>query len=879
MESVTITGEVMNHPKTHLAAILIAATIFILSAGNAVAEDDPLQILDRVTVTGSNFALDLKSNDPERDDDFSVQFEGSDFLIDDPDYEGPPPIPQIPDGTNLVDCTSSVTDGLFCIDRKKVVNWSNIDDASSRSTYFDCTNSALGLDKKKSNPCTALARNAAKTIYLGGKKNGKSNVVGSIRAATPGEITATSCSDGDYFTDNGNSLCYSELADGRPLVQDLDVIDGDLADVFAGEEVLLVLEERKSLLQYSKLDPSVATVTDVIASGKNDWGLIGNEQLLNATLLPNGGEFYALAATTKGRVLAVNADINSSDTGFPVFDFKINRNLANGDPAGQCAPDNETFDVTVSEKTGRVYVTDGEYCLVHVLQPTAPSGGTFMLQIVTESPPLTLSTNDPGMGGLGTFPPLLVNVTPGIVVDLSLCDPACTPVTASNGDPGLTMREVDLGDSVETEMILFQITGYPDCRWNPIACALLLDPAFTGDANDAVLFLRSFFDPLNPGELPNVIVDFDPNHASDGPALQLLNLEPLLPAEIKALFPNGLEPLLMEREVRAMAQNDYFFDAFFGISPDGLFFERSYELEIDAEELLSDSGTGLGVPATLGCVLGLPEGSPLYATLPSRGTLDWDVMTKVSEKFKTITSNSPPATSTGDRRPYAASGSDNYETRFINSGCTNPARGADGGWSMVSYGLEVTPCTAMRNEDDNGWILEGVCNVGDPAPPFDPPMSATDPDADEAVLAKLLLKEYKDFRDALNELACVPNVIDDPDGAGPLMALAPIDSGTCSTIDDVWVNGLLKLLKGLEATLDPKDSQGNENLGAFAAKLAQLQSMVENYIPPDPLHQPDLANRRGELEARLLTIEHIYLDRFQPSITDDGFMGDGGWIH
>jgi hypothetical protein len=287
-------------------------------------------------------------------------------------------------------------------------------------------------------------------------------------------------------------------------------------------------------------------------------------------------------------------------------------------------------------------------------------------------------------------------------------------------------------------------------------------------------------------------------------------------------------------------------------------FEGTHELEINVQALLSGSGTG----NALGCFLGLPQNSPLYTDTSSLGTLNWDVVTSVSEDYTTYTSDPLPATSTGDRRPYAPAGQPNFETRLINSDCTNPPRGKKGSWSMVPYGLEITPCTAMRNEADTGWVLEGVCSTEEP--PF--------VEKDQAVLAKLLLKQYKDFRDALHELACIAN--EDIDGLG---ALAPIDSSTCGLLDEIWVNGLDKEVKGLQATLDPKTSQGNENFGAFESKLEQLLLTVQG-ITPDPL-RPDLANRKGDLEARLLTIEHIYQDRFLPSITDAGFGGDGGWVH
>jgi hypothetical protein len=827
----------MNVRIVRLAAIVAALTQIVLGYSNATAQPataDPEQVLDRVTATGRDFALDLRADDPDRLHDFSVLLEAG----------------ALPAETNLVDCTTSVTDGLFCIDGKSVVNWPDIEDASSASTVFSCENAALDLDEKKDDTCTALARNSQKVIFLGGKQNGKSNLVGVVRFATFDEQAAMQCQSGyDYFTDAGNGLCFAPLAEGRPLIQDMDVIEGDLALEFAGEEVLLVLEERKTLLKYSGIDPQNGpTVTAIIASGKSDWNLIGNEQLLNSALLPVGAVFFGLAATTSGRILAVNTE--GEPSAFGVFDFNDHRMEANGQAAQPCvASGDDDFDVTVSDKTGLIYASDRNYCLVHVLK-AQPNGSSFTLELAEEGvpgmmTPLTLSTND--AGGLGTFPPLLVAVTPGISVDLGQCGVECAPVTASNGQPGLLLRDVTLSAFSETSMTLFQVTGYPDCRWIPDVCAALF-PDYNAGEIDAVTFLKG----------KNVIVDVDPVGLPEGPAYQLLNLEVLLPAEIKALYPSGLPPLLMERENRGAAQNGYYFDAFFGSTPEGVNFVGAHELEINVQALLSGSGTG----NALGCFLGLPENSPLYTDGSSLGTLNWDVVASVSEDQTTYTSDPLSATSTGDRRPYAPSGQPNFETRLINFDCTNPPRSKKGTWSMVSYGLEVTPCTAMRNADDTGWILEGVCSVGEA--PF--------VEKDHAVLAKLLLKQYKDFRDALNELACVAN--EEIDGLG---ALAPIDSATCGSLDETWVNGLDKLIKGLEATLAPKTSQGAENFGAFESKLEQLLLTVQG-IPPDP-SRPDFANRKGDLEARLLTIGHVYEDRFLPSITEAGFGGDGDWVH
>jgi hypothetical protein len=360
---------------------------------------------------------------------------------------------------------------------------------------------------------------------------------------------------------------------------------------------------------------------------------------------------------------------------------------------------------------------------------------------------------------------------------------------------------------------------------------------------------------MNPGEAPNVIVDLD-SALADNPATQLLNMTPLMPSEITDLFPEGLPPLLMENTTRAVADNGYFFDLFFVITDDGVVFERTFEQLIDVQALIGDTGRN-----ALGCYLGLPDLSPLYTDPGSSmlGTLNWDIVTSVSENYPFITSDA----GTENRRPYTQAGQPNFETRIINSNCTNPARTRKGSYSAISYGLELTPCTAMRNEDGDDWILEGMCGIDDA--PFQPA-----PLTDSAVIAKNLLKLYKDWRDTLNELACTFDPAIDG-GTG-----APIGSTTCSSLNQQWDNGLDKLIKGLEATLTPKTSQGNENLGAFNSRLSQLLTAIQA-LSSSPA-RPDLANRKGLLEAQLLTLQHITDERLGPSITADGF-GDTGWVH
>ncbi|MGL6222905.1 MAG: hypothetical protein ACRC6L_04905, partial [Steroidobacteraceae bacterium] len=67
-----------------------------------------------------------------------------------------------------------------------------------------------------------------------------------------------------------------------------------------------------------------------------------------------------------------------------------------------------------------------------------------------------------------------------------------------------------------------------------------------------------------------------------------------------------------------------------------------------------------------------------------------------------------------------------------------------------------------------------------------------------------------------------------------------------------------KLVKCINAAVDPKQSQLDQNCGAFDAQFPAYRSYVAGLVPTGA----DPANRAGELTSRLDVINHVFYDHF-----------------
>jgi hypothetical protein len=226
-----------------------------------------------------------------------------------------------------------------------------------------------------------------------------------------------------------------------------------------------------------------------------------------------------------------------------------------------------------------------------------------------------------------------------------------------------------------------------------------------------------------------------------------------------------------------------------------------------------------GVFSTEYDVPALENSASSLGCLPDQSNLlAWDIATDVSEVY----------VSTGGR----------YVDMLINTGCGS-LKGTGVRVSLLPYNLEITPDT------------------------YGPTLLSTAPvltSGNDAVFARLLQRLYDELGYAQRELAC-KQVDPVPSGGA-----APLSANLCSTLSSIWLNGKLKLDDCVLAGFQPKQSAGDQNCQAFVSQVTNFGARVPTTTP---LH--DVANRVGELRARISTLLHVYQVRYLPSIPANGF--------
>lgn len=618
--------------------LLIAACLFLGSTAWGQGTVETVQTLDRVDVNSRTNVLEMEFSDPNRLSDFiDTGVNGTDFRA----------------------CKLTALDGLYCLDGKVVKRWpTTFDDPMVSSddpeTIIDCEDNALALDTRKDDTCTALTVDLSGTIWLAGKnKKGPTFVLNRIVKQQPG-----GCASGVELTPpeaNGEVFCSEVVDSDKPLLVDLNAVDGDVAEAFPlAVDVggVLYLEERKTAV-FQRGDLSDAIT---IASGRKGWGLAGNEQLQSIALWqsPDGTDNRILVTTDRGRVLsvAVNADqsIGSPDEVFDVVAGRTARDPMRDPMAMQCDfVSDSRYSVRTSSKSGLVYITDRQYCEVMALEFGFDETTETYDELLTNAQEtyfdtggipdgtkdITLSTAD----GSDTFPPEGPTVAPGIGIDLNTCAGFCALVFGDDGAAAASLENVTLLDpNGPSGLTLFQIKNIPDCRYVPGVCETLLG---TTDLSNVVIPLDSG-DPLNP-------------------AAQRLNITPLLPTEITDLFEDvvfdgepGLPDLIMSRLTRGQQANGFTFEAFFGRTEDGVVFRNTFDGEFDVFALAG---------ASLGCEATHP------AETPAENILLWDTVTTVSER-------------------HIGPNGERVDT-LINSDCGS-SKTSDIRWSLKPYNTEST---------------------------------------------------------------------------------------------------------------------------------------------------------------------------------------------
>ena len=780
-----------------------------LMIGTAGAQVSPLQTLDRVGVSATN----------QLSDDAAFLDMKFDEVVRPPDFEALPIT-----GTDFKSCKLTGGKGLFCLDERLIKRWSNPLDPATEKTLIDTADTKLDLDLRKET-ATALTVALDGTIWFAGKtKKGPTFVLYKARKKPAGDDCPTADGyfqlDGTDNTDDGD-YCAKLIDSDKPLVLDLNSVDGDVAANFPLGAGVSYVEDRKSLV-FQPADESSRTV---VASGNKALNFVGGEkELLSVALWQSvdGSENQLIMTTDKGRMLAIEVFPDGSfGPTVEAFDIVAERsNRSGSDPvASQCDFESAPFfSVSASSKTERVYVNDMLFCEVLALERDTAVTTHFALKNVQEvDSDLTLSTAS------GSYTPGAPTVAPGISIDLNDCDGTCALLFNGAGETIYSLSGVTLfAEETPSGLTLFQVKGLPDCRFIPQTCIDLfgVTDGASREADVDNLIAAGFID----------LRSADPG-ARYNPANQRLNATKLLPLEIKeAVAPAEIPPLLMESlysgqdnrpDAEPSAPPPYIFEAFFGRTEDGVVFTSTFEEFYDVFGLVGDQR---------GCPFSPGETPPEQGELTA--LLGWDVATTVSERYA-----SPDDPGDGPDPQHV--------TSLTNSECGS-IRSRHSDWSLKPYNLGVTSCTFDATSDPR-WAGDGYCVV-EPAGPGELGV------IDDAVFGKLVLELYDELGGTIDQFVC------------PAMGTPLAGPTECSDLQSRYQNALQKIDGCWLASNQPKNSSGAQNCQSFLSQLTALQSQALA-LPPNPA---DTANRIGEVQARIERLFHVY-DFFALSIPDDGF--------
>jgi hypothetical protein len=777
-------------------AVVVSVTAGLLGSLTAFAQAtavQPFQTLDRVNVYNKSNVLEMEFDNPARSFDFATL--------------GVAPAT----ATGFKACQVTASQALYCIDGTEVRYWAKSLEASGVGTrLFGCGD--VGFDSSGADACIGVTVDLSGAIWLSGRKGAGYALVRAV------PTISGNCPVGQALA---GSYCAVTVGTFANRFFDLSVIDGDAGVAFkgpggvTGAGVLALsstddpaeVTNNRLIFFPTPAGSSGPVVPVTIASGSATWAglaLQPGESMQSATLLQlppltSGGAIrnFALVATTRGRILATDT-VNPA--AYQVFDIVASRR---GTPAGsapvQCklnAP--QQYGIRASSKSGRVYLSDRLFCQSVALQSNGAN--PFLLGNVQEGGEnLTFSTT-------AAYPPDATTLAPGVIVNLVTCGTMCTLLYDAEGRPAAWLSDVQL-QSARAGMTLYQVKNLPDCRWIPQQCREL---GFA--ATDTSLV----YDSAGRG------VALGDGRLGGSSANQFfLNVTPLLPREITDQYvagqppPKGLPAMLISPQFRAQQQNDFRFEALFGIPEAGVVFKQTFNGEFDVCRLTGGitqygpdgAWRGCAAPGReLGCGYDYSE-----ALKPNRR---FDVTTVVSERYVSAVPG-PMVVTTAPVK---------HVDTMANTGCYNPTKISGDRWSMYSYNLEVAPNT-------------------------------------DAVFGKLVVSLYDDVEETRARLACTTYDA----GAGN----APLSNSVCSKLRKLWLAGKAKLDACYSASIKPKSSAGSENCQAFLSQFRLFRDALD--AAPIPPATQDPANRIGEMRKRSFVILHVFNERFLPSIPAEGF--------
>jgi hypothetical protein len=516
--------------------------------------------------------------------------------------------------------------------------------------------------------------------------------------------------------------------------------------------------------------------------------------------------FTASTATSNGYESA-----NTNDSDFAIGEIKASVDYRYG--------------IRTSFKTGRVYVSDSNARAVRALLPG--TGTPYVLNPLPAPNDILSTTLTTPTTTLTTVPDGLT-VAPGNSVDLANCETTtCTVIPGATGQPpSVTFDSVELNGDSPTGVTVYQIRGLIDCRYAPIDCSNLLGVAPIGSPPfDDSEYMEGL---ISAG----IIIPLDPSKPALAknryrPAAQLLNVTPMLPEDVTALFSEsgGLPDLQISRTYRAQRGTDpakpFRFDALFYKTAKGQVFINTLFTDVEVNQL---TGTSLGCndndpPVTLNNPI------PTYETL-----LKFDVVTRVSEKNRSVSD-------------FFRAAQNDYRDTIINDGCGG-SRGQAPELSLLPINLMIAPATYGPQSTSN---TQSVTENND------------------AVFARLVESLYDDLNRSRAQLACTTF----DGGTSP-----PVGTGACSALASKWSAGKTLLNSCVSSAFSGQSTTTTNNCKAFRDQLntdgiTTYGATIKGL--PVALPSNDPANRVGGQKAQLATLTRIFDERFLPSIRPKGW--------
>ena len=793
-----------------LGSVAVVGLLSLAFAGHASA--DVTQTLDSVDAVTSQKVLPMHVDSTPPDGCAPDDYDCVNTSL---------PQPGLPAGATFAACQRSSSRDTYCLlnsfpsgntIRQPVSRWSP---GGSYESLFDCTDPKLGLDTKKANPCTTLSATLGGDIWLGGRQGTSYSI---IKVVEVGQ--GASCPIGSTRlqaeTNPDHDYCSLRYATGRPVLVDVVSIDPKVGKRFEAPGIgpgpgVLLLEDRKTVayLRDGVTSAGVPLYQPVdIASGKGAWALSGGETLQSTSLM----QVNCTETGCDNYVLATTStgrlmSLQTDAGAGSTAGLGMPRNVVSN-PACTSTTTTQQAWVRVSPQSGRIYLSDR--CGNRVRGYEVPAVGYTSASAWTQV--ASLSTLNPD----GTAnPPNTLSVSPGIPINLANClDQKCIlePDGADLANQvGAYITNVQVEQMTgRTGMTVFKVQGIPDCRYT--SPAICLGP--TGD---------------NP--------DYAVETLSDG---KYLRVERLLPLEVLELFDATTTPTLANLalrigpQYRARPDRDNTFDGFFGRTEDGVQFRGTFDLDFDIRELLGED------PAATPTRCGYQNDRDVSSRDPS----NWDVILTVSERVPVAGSTNGPAQQPGGTLL-------NREV-LVNTDCENPTSGSGTRWSLYAYGLMQTACTVDNTvpEPDD---LPYQCNTS---------------------FVDLTSRLFDDLERARALTACrdVDRNPKYPDGS----PRPPLTGATCASLASNWANARDKLTKCLDATQQPKISSLSQNCQAFTSQFTQYKNVlnaavVNGAIDDNDVQTGDVANRLGELKARVKVFEYVYKYQMLPSVPAGGF--------